>query len=304
MNIVCATDNAYVPWCGVMLTSLRENHASTSIAVYILTEGLSDDNRRDLLSLENENFHIHICQVVAESLKNLPIKEGDHVSLATYYRLYLPDILPAEVNRIIYLDCDMVVVGDLSELMTVDCGECGIAAVRDEASHTSLPYERLSYDYKLGYFNAGLLVIDLDVWRGKGYQQLLIDYITAKPDRCKFHDQDALNGVFAGKWKELPLEYNLQTGFIIKSIFDMLPNKQDITDAIKQTRIVHYTGPNKPWSPDSKHPLRNKFLDYCSNIYIPAPSSRNRTVKEMVYALLCNLGIKKRYSTYIDVHGK
>lgn len=303
MNVVCATDDAYVPWCGVMLTSLRENHASTSIAVYILTEGLSDENKRALFSLENEKFHIHICQVEAESLKNLPIREGDHVSLATYYRLYLADILPSEINRIVYLDCDMVVTGDLTELMNVDCGECGIAAIRDDASYLDLPYARLQYDCSFGYFNAGVLVLDIATWRKLNIQVKLIEYINENPDRCQFHDQDALNGVFAGKWVELPLKFNLQTGFIVRSVYESLPDKSRVKEAIADLRVIHFTG-LKPWGPGSKHPFVSRFMMYKDKSpwnHVVIPPVPRRTIKKYFYDLMCDLGIKKRFSTYIDI---
>ena len=90
-NILCATDDNYVPYCGIMLTSLFENNKELNLCIYILAEHLSDRSRNEFAELaKNYDQKIEIITVNNETLKDCPIRIGDHVSIATYYRLLAP----------------------------------------------------------------------------------------------------------------------------------------------------------------------------------------------------------------------
>lgn len=93
-------DDNYVPYCGIMLTSLFENNKEENIVVYILCEKLSDKNIADLESLAIAyNKEIRFIYLTKELFNNCPIREGDHVSIAAYYRIIAPNLLPKEIKK-------------------------------------------------------------------------------------------------------------------------------------------------------------------------------------------------------------
>lgn len=108
INILCTPDNNYVPYCGIMLTSLLENNKDASFSIYIISDNLSDENKIALKKL----IQLYRCNIIfipinKELFKQCPIREGDHVSIAAYYRIFAPKLLPENINKIIYLDCDI-----------------------------------------------------------------------------------------------------------------------------------------------------------------------------------------------------
>mgnify|MGYP000466571498 CR=1 FL=1 len=120
MDIVCSIDNNYVLHCAVMLTSLFENNRSESHVIHLLTEGLTPDNRKlieDLVHSYNGRFCYYLID--SDVLKSCPIKATDHLTIATYYRLLMADILPKSLERILYLDCDIVVNRSIKKLWEI-----------------------------------------------------------------------------------------------------------------------------------------------------------------------------------------
>lgn len=313
MHFACATDDAYVPWCGIMLTSLREHHMNETIHVHILATSLSDESIRVLNNLQNEMFFLNVIITNDIQLSNFPIRNGDHVSLATYCRLFLPEYLPETLDKVVYLDCDVIVVGSLVELWNLELENHPCAAVIDEASHTGAHSERCGFDASIAYFNAGVILVNLNYWRKWNCQKILTDYVVKDPDRCKFHDQDALNGVFFKKWIELPLCYNLQTGFLTQRVYDSLPSalSQLVNHAVANRKIIHFTGPGKPWLGHSRHPFRDSFLKYKNmSLWAELPLVADRrppsifdlkSIKSRINGVLVALHLKRHYKTYIDI---
>ena len=110
MNIACATDNKFAPYCGIMLTSLFENNKKNSFSVYIMSRDLSEENRSKFDTLARQyNSEIKIIDLNNYEWRNCPIRYEDYVTVETYYRLVLPDILPESVHKILYLDGDIII---------------------------------------------------------------------------------------------------------------------------------------------------------------------------------------------------
>lgn len=268
MNILCATDDNYVPYCGVMLTSLFEQHRGCPIAVYLLTEGLTEGNRRQLSQLaEGYGQRLEVVAVDSKLFEHCPFNPAtDHISLATYYRLAAAEILPRGLDRVLYVDCDIIFEGDCRELYAMDLGGKPCAAVVDESAHADVHYRRLGLPRSADapYFNAGVLLIDLDYWCRHRLLDRFMAYIAANRQRLAFHDQDTLNATLRGLVAYAPIRYNLQTGLILCSIFNQLPPAvQSATSrAAQDPAIVHFTGASKPWQCGSRHPFAPSWLRY------------------------------------------
>ena len=304
-NILCATDDKYVPYCGIMLTSLFENNKELNFCIYILVEQLSNKSKNEFATLARiYNQRIEIITVDSEKLKDCPIQSDDYVSIATYYRLLAPILLPQNVEKILYLDCDMIVDGNIEDLYNTDIENVAVATVLDEDYLNEAKYKRLEYLKSTHYFNAGMLLINLSYWRKTDVMQRCLNYIKDKKEILTFHDQDTLNYILRDEKKELHTKYNLQTGLLYKNRKLEQHIIKEIDEAVNSPIIIHYTGLNKPWINDSNHPYANIFLYYKSislwnsdeyTIY-----NRNKiNFKEIILNIAYRLKIKKRYYNFI-----
>lgn len=304
INILCATDDNYVPYCGIMLTSLFENNTQEQFDIYIMTEGLNSNNQNMLNDLvQSHQSNIQYTIVNSNSLKDCPIRTGDHVSLATYYRLLAPKLLPDKVTKILYLDCDMIINDSIKALWDTDISNFAIGAVIDESLNYPDKFDRLGYSASKGYFNAGMLLINLDYWRMHNVMERCFKCIQTMPDKLLFHDQDTLNVVLQDEKKYLPVTYNLQTGFLyqITPLSDSL--KKEVLASVACPTVIHYTGPSKPWLERSQHPYAS-FYQYYKHLssWSNFPDIKCSFSSKLLYyrnQLIWKLGIKKRPQTYI-----
>ncbi|MEM8873803.1 MAG: glycosyltransferase family 8 protein [Planctomycetota bacterium] len=190
-----------------------------------------------------------------------------HLNETVYWRLLLPRLLPA-ADRAIYLDCDILVAGDLAELWDTDLGGKSLAAVPDFVFSTvRLAFNDLTSwaDYGVDgdgpYFNGGVQLLDLAAWRERKIAEQTVAFLDEYPVRLL--EQDAMNCVCAGDWHRLDLAWNVQLFPIMR------PEKFKDTDVAAEVRqrpmlvddakILHFTGP-KPWWPILRHPLRGRYL--------------------------------------------
>lgn len=306
MNILCATDDNYVPYCGIMLTSLFENNREKDIVVYLMTAGLNEKNIADFDNLA-KLYHqkIHIVKVDNEALKNCPIRIGDHVSIVTYYRLLAPVLLPTEVDKVLYLDCDMIINKSLVDLYNSVIGDYAFGIVLDEDFQNQDKYDRLQYNFQKLYCSAGMMLINLDYWRKNNVMERCLYYIERNPERVKFHDQDTLTVVLQDEKKLLPITYNFQTGFLYTRIIFQKNFFSKICKTIENIPVIlHYTGPGKVWAVGSKHPYVEYYLHYRSiSLWKDFPLLDNRSLKDRLLQLrnelIWKLGIKMRPQTYI-----
>lgn len=272
MDIVCSTDSKYIMPTGVMLTSLFESNKGEVVTVHLLHDKASASLLEPIRSIA-ASYHqvIHFYQVNDETFRDFPIGldyQLDHVgsSLATYYRLYLTEILPDSLDRVIYLDGDVLVVDKLVDLWHTDITGYALAAVPDGCNNGVEHYNRLRYPQSLGYFNAGVLYINLGYWREHHAVSLFLDYVKQYPERLKCHDQDVLNYVFRQAKLSLPLRYNALNEYWFDVRYTPLSWEYDeqIQEAQRHPAIIHFTCVPKPWYSNCPHPLKKEFDRYLS----------------------------------------
>ena len=250
IRILCATDDNYVPYTGVMLTSLFESNKHETFEVFILTRGINRENANKLQSLailyQNE---IHIQEVNPAMFSGCPIRPGDHVTLETYFRLLTPELLPERIERILYLDVDMVINGPVRALWDWNIDRYAVGAVRDESFCKQEFYTRLGLDSSNPYFNAGVLLLNLKYWRERDVSGRCMKCIAENPDILKFHDQDTLNIVLKDEKVLLPITYNFQTGYYLSWVYPDYPAdfKEQVHKTAPNPIVIHYSGPMKPW---------------------------------------------------------
>lgn len=278
-NIVMASDDKYAPWLGILIKSIIYRNKSKQIRFHIIDGGISDLNRDRINALStHKTISFHWYHPDNDRYQTFPVLR---YGLASYYRMSIGSLLPDEISRVIYLDCDMMATRDIAELYGQHLGAHIIGAVED----ISAPRLELGFNPH-EYFNSGTLLIDLDRWRKEGVEQKLFDAMDSYADSIKYPDQDALNLVFRSRWQRLPLEWNFQPG-----IWRRWEKKQfglegttsaDYARALKNPAIIHFLARRKPWIYGCIHPLKKVYLDLLKQSPWASLYPRPGALKEIV----------------------
>ncbi len=274
MYIVCATDNNFVQHCVIMLVSLLQNN--NNVEIFVISDGLSSTNKK---IIEGEvlakNGQVHFLSVSDEIAKAFPmssLERLNHISRATYLRLLIPELLPQNIDKAIYFDCDIIINSSIEELWTYDLSNMAIAAVLQIGSGTEA--ERLGYPISYGYFNAGVTVVNIKYCREHNICNLFMDYIHKNGDKLLYNDQDVLNGVLYDKCLHILPQWNM-TSLIYtpdlkkrgdsrrgKIINDYSEEKKNAIKYKKNPPVLHFVSRPKPWQKNCVHPLYNLYYEY------------------------------------------
>ena len=178
IHIACNIDSNFTIHCAVTLTSLFANNRNSEFCVHIIASTLPEADQKALSSIA-ESYGNKICFYFPEKdlLNNFSIKKsGNRISIATYYRCLLSRILPVNIDKILYMDCDIVVLNDISEFWNTDITQYAIGCIEDIGSDEEEYYSRLQYDKKYYYFNSGVLLINLKYWREHKIDEMCEQY--------------------------------------------------------------------------------------------------------------------------------
>lgn len=174
--------------------------------------------------------------------EDLPIRPGDHVSPATFYRLFIAQILPAEIDQAVYLDADMLALRSIAPLFDEPVQELVAAA-----DHCTPDNEIRLWGERGGtYFQAGVLVIPLHIWREQGILDRFLHVMANEQERIQWWDQDVLNIALRNRWQRLPIWYN-----VCEAVHRALP--LPLIEA--QGALIHYSGSSKPWNAYNPSPF-------------------------------------------------
>lgn len=249
INILCATDDNYVPYCGIMLTSVFENNKGYHVNAYVLVDTqLSNSSISKFSELETKyDATIYYIHVNPARFSSFPLHKEQHFTVAAYYRLAAAELLPKDIDRILYLDCDVIVNSSLDDLWELDITNNSTAVIDDMCSGLQSNFERLKYDQSLRYFNSGVLLINLDYWREHQITKQFESYAIQNRDRILWPDQDVLNAVLLDSKLHVSIEWNYQMGFLKQFYFDTLPAYLQSEIRTSQPKIIHYNQ-SKPWN--------------------------------------------------------
>lgn len=274
MNLLLSSDNNYAQHLGVAIYSVLFNNAEIeSIRFFVVDNGIKEDNIKKLRQVIEPFKNAELSFISFEKWKNrLNLSMEWPISLSSYARLFMGSMLPEDVDRVLYLDCDMVVCGSLQPLWMTDMRGHVLGAVQDYQG--DITKQKIGLGVGDSYFNAGMLLIDLYLWRQMHMEDLCLHFIDAHKGNVFHHDQGTLNGVFQNSWYRLPVKYNLMTlAFLVKpqklSLFckDSSPSLYDVEEierALKDPVILHFTPSltSRPWVATCIHPLRHMYWDY------------------------------------------
>ena len=249
IDILASSDNNYVMPLAALITSIiRTKNKNTEITFYIVEDNIEEYNKQKLNGLNNQD--IEIIFIAKPDLSDLKVSEDiistSYISIAMYYRLYSARILPQDVHKILYLDCDMIVCNDLWDLYSTDFEDNYVVGVRDLFEKECC--ERLQLQQ---YINSGMMLINLDKWREDNLTDLFEKTSISNTKQIKWPDQDILNMTCSGKIKLTESLWNVQVGT------DLAHEDQNIL--ARNARIIHYITDKKPWIIGVLHPYYDEF---------------------------------------------
>lgn len=240
--VVFATDNNYVPYCGVAIFSLIQNASKeNSYEIYVLYDKLSKMNILRLENLSTDYAKVK-CICVHENIEQLHVFEHNHLTIAATYRLVISDIL-GKYEKIVYLDSDIIVNDDVAVLYDMDIEDNILGAIAGywEADGDFL-YKHVTQTLRVAiehFFNSGILVINTKKFKKHEVKEKCFELLSQRTD-LYFMDQCALNIVCEGKVQMLPARWNYEWLFLFESEIKE-------TKIIEHPAIIHYNGTMKPW---------------------------------------------------------
>ncbi|HEC2219382.1 TPA: glycosyltransferase family 8 protein, partial [Campylobacter jejuni] len=222
---------------------------------YIIDGGISEKNKNKLKFLNiGREFYVEFIAVNQDLFKNLPNSSQSHISNETNYRFLVSTIKP-NLDKCIFLDVDLVAVGDISKLWEICIDDYYMAAVSDQAPlHSESWTLKLPLPYDYLYVNTGVTLINLKKWREDNIQELLFQNSAQYAEILQFPDQDTLNITLYKKIKYLSHIYNAMP---VQTYY----NEKQKQEAFSNPQIIHWAGYKKPWKfPDA--PYAEMFWHY------------------------------------------
>lgn len=254
VNILVACNEKYLRLAKYMLFSLHEHNGFLN--VYLIHENVSDKSIEEFGKFfDDHNIgELNIIKFDSSTI-DLPLKDDQitgHITKEAYFRLYAPFFLPDDMERILYLDCDIICVDDISDFYNMDFDGNVLAGGRNTDLDNSLYIDRLELPSDFIYINSGVLLFNLKLYKETTSINSLNKFIADNYSILDFQDQDVINKMFCGKMKYFPVYYNFQIGMLLYN---------------EGGKLIHYTGPIKPWYDDYNRPfLAQPYYDVLSRL--------------------------------------
>ncbi len=285
MNILIATNHAYLEYTIVMLYSLFSSN-DMDIDIYLPYTNLPADDIKvlaDFVSLFPGKKLIPFS--ISDEFDNR-VTSHNGISIETYYRILAIESLPRELDRILYLDVDMIIQGPLADLYNIDISGHPFAVCEDILGKLNNFHEankiRLQIPSGYSYFNAGVMLFNLDYLRETNAADAIVQRVYENQDRYEYNDQDVLNEMYYDNLIWAPWDkyncppgiymldqYALKAGQLCFANYDELKSLSsdslgsryiDISNQLKQSAsIIHFMGASKPWKADKDSSTFSSF---------------------------------------------
>jgi lipopolysaccharide biosynthesis glycosyltransferase len=262
-DVVVATDAAFAMPTAVTLRSLI-SRGGGPFRITVIHDSLDAESRERILrSLPNSD---HELKFVDSTPFVINRSRSNHLPVATYFRLFMEDVLPNSQGRVLYLDVDVLVRRDLTPLWDLEIQDNVVAAVQSvhypfAATRGAVnDWRNLGLAPDARFFNAGMMLVDLERWRLAGVKQSALRYLESDSLGAGA-DQEALNVVLSGQWQALAPTWNQQTPLLSDHHgAHLIFSEQAIEEARTDPAIVHFQTRPKPWHRGCTHRWRRDWL--------------------------------------------
>ncbi len=262
IKLLFTLDQNYLPQLQVVLTSLRLNNPGEQFDIYLMHRGLTSE---DLTLLEERcaayGWTLTAITVDASLFDGAPVTKQYPQEM--YYRMLAPHLLPEHIERVLYLDPDILVINPLRPLWETELdGHLFAAAAHTGKTELVSSVNRVRLNVENDYFNSGVLLIDCAAGRQLIEPQTLFDYTAEHGNLLILPDQDLLNRLFGAQ--VLPLEdarwnYDARDfrGYYLTS-----GGRMTVDWVMENTAILHFCGKAKPWKPNYRYRFGMLYKHY------------------------------------------
>ncbi len=276
MNVVFVSNESYAPQLGASMCSvLYNNRAEKTLNIYVISTGLLVKSLESLqilcASYDRELTVLDLGDISNKmDLSNSAFLKKFDASILG--RFFLCNLIPANVDKVLYLDCDTITTSPLHDLYNeLPDGDYIMAAVMEPTIYKTTK-KMLGLTPDTPYFNSGVLLIDMDKWRKFEGDQKMAECFAEISDTSVFADQDVLNRLLIEHIKFVSPKYNFNTNYKYykwSTLTDMSPSykafsEQEFENAKEAPVIIHYAGDEKPWIKGNLNPYKGEYTKYLS----------------------------------------
>jgi len=265
--VVLAADDRFSRPLAVTVQSIvSQLRPGRGLDLYLCDMGITTQNREEIAAAAaHPEVRLHWVTTLAEKVEHLP-EAVPGISGAAYARLFIPQVLPPDIDRALYLDCDLIARRCVGELFDLPLGNFAALGVTDAGSPYVCSLYGVPYWSRYGRraddvnFNSGVLLLNLRAWRDEDITGAAMEYLT--DGRHQFLvDQEAINAVLPGRIGQVDPRWNVQTEHFQPPHQATLPlDEAQLSELIKDPWIVHFTTAVKAWSYECTHPFRDEWF--------------------------------------------
>lgn len=290
LNIAVQSNDAYIAHTAAMLHSLREHNPDHKVSLFFvhdirLCTKLKDQFEEFCNSL---NIPISWLQVTDEQIADLP--GWGYIPPVVWYRIFLPALLPIDIEKLLFIDGDVLVLDDLAPLWKTPFSNNELfAAVTNPVPET---YAHRAVELGLPgpekYFNAGIALWNIKAMRATQFTKTMLDYSSIHMEKLIWLEQDAANALYYDQRIELHPRWNCQNGFFYNSWGCGLFAAEDVTSATTKPGMVHFEGGSfaKPWHYLCKHPYRGLYFKHRKKTPWPKVDIDGKTFRNILQRYL------------------
>ena len=262
MNVVYVSDDKYIEFFGISVISLFENNRDIpNLDVFLLHNGISSENILKINQIA-EKYRRSVNYIDVSNYENAIDFEADTCGFNPIIltRLFLGSYIPEYIDEVLYLDCDAIIDGSIAELENIEIDNYLVAAVPELLMHDEYK-QRIGLSASDVYFNSGVLLINLKLWREKNLARSFTDFLRSHNGELLFADQDIINACCKGRIKALPVKYNYSPNMC------WFPNRfikriHSEFNLCEKYVIIHFLGDERPWFRGNFNRYKEVFYKY------------------------------------------
>ncbi|MGO5543210.1 glycosyltransferase family 8 protein [Blautia sp. HCP3S3_H10_1] len=274
MNIVYIATDSYISLLGISINSILMNRKNgEKVNLYICSPDLTSEHKTqlsDLVTVCGGNIHYIDISDYAEHFHFQFDTSGFHPIVLA--RLFLTSYLPEDVDKVLYLDCDVIVNGNIWELEKVNLQDKAFGAVPELCMPKKQKAE-IGLGEKDTYFNCGVMLINLDYWREKRLSESFLEYFIKQNGMLLYNDQDILNHCCKDRIQKLSHTYNYNPAlyyfprYFIRSYQPeyYCASAKEYEDIRQKPVLIHFMGEERPWVHGNYSPYRTVYEKYKLN---------------------------------------